>query len=153
MGKAAIGGAAVIGGAALIPSSKIFQATLAIVLASIVYQVAVAVALRGSLLGLEASDVSIITAVLETLMNLVDFGMTPQAAVAAPRFHQQYLPDTVFYETGGLPAPTLTALGTMGYSLKDQPRWSAVELIAITPDGALTGVSDRRRPAGAALGY
>ena len=44
----------------------------------------------------------IITAVLETLMNLVDFGMDPNAAVAASRLHQQYLPDTVFYETAGV---------------------------------------------------
>jgi gamma-glutamyltranspeptidase len=41
----------------------------------------------------------------------------------------------------------------MGYSLKEQPRWSAVELVAIAPDGTLTGVNDPRRPAGAALGY
>ncbi len=95
----------------------------------------------------------IITAVLETLMNLVDFAMPPDAAVAAPRFHQQYLPDTVFYETGGLPAATQSALAAMGYSLKEQPPWGAVELIAIAPDGTLTGVNDPRRPAGAALGY
>ena len=95
----------------------------------------------------------IITAVLEVLMNLIDFGMTPDQAVAAARFHQQYLPDTVFYETGGLPPATLSALQAMGYSLKEQPPWSAVELIALGVDGALTGVSDQRRPAGAALGY
>ena len=62
----------------------------------------------------------IITAVLETLMNLVDFGMSPDNAVAASRFHQQYLPDTVFYETNGLPPATLTALTDMGYSLTAQ---------------------------------
>jgi gamma-glutamyltranspeptidase/glutathione hydrolase len=95
----------------------------------------------------------IITAVLETLMNLVDFGMAPGDAVAAARFHQQYLPDTVFYETNGLPPATLAALATMGYSLKEQAPWGAVELIAISPDGTLTGVSDPRRSAGAALGY
>jgi len=95
----------------------------------------------------------IITAVLETLMNLVDFGMPTAEAVAAPRFHQQYLPDTVFYETGGLPPATLSALAAMGYTLKEQSPWGAVELIAITPDGTLTGVSDPRRPSGAALGY
>jgi gamma-glutamyltranspeptidase/glutathione hydrolase len=95
----------------------------------------------------------IITAVLETVMNLVDFGMTPDAAVAAPRFHQQYLPDTVFYETGGFSPQTLSALGAMGYSLKEQPPWGAVELIAIGADGRLVGVNDPRRPAGAALGY
>ncbi|HEU0215760.1 MAG TPA: gamma-glutamyltransferase [Stellaceae bacterium] len=95
----------------------------------------------------------IITAVLETLMNLVDFGMSPAEAVAAPRFHHQYLPDTVFYETGGLPPATLSALTRMGYNFKEQPHWSAVELVAIAPDGTLTGVNDPRRPAGAALGY
>jgi gamma-glutamyltranspeptidase/glutathione hydrolase len=95
----------------------------------------------------------IITAVLETAMNLIDFGMSPDRAVAAPRFHQQYLPDVVFYEKDGLAAPTLNALGTMGYSLKEQPPWGAVELIAIAPDGRLIGDNDPRRPAGAALGY
>jgi gamma-glutamyltranspeptidase / glutathione hydrolase len=95
----------------------------------------------------------IITAVLETLMNLVDFGMTPADAVAAPRFHQQYLPDTVFYETNGLPQATLSALAAKGYAFKEQPPWGAVELIAIAPDGTLIGVNDPRRPAGAALGY
>jgi putative tryptophan/tyrosine transport system permease protein len=67
VGTLLTGLAAVIGGAALLPSRKTFHVTLAIVLASIVYQLAVAVALRGSLLGLEASDVSIITAVLVLL--------------------------------------------------------------------------------------
>jgi gamma-glutamyltranspeptidase / glutathione hydrolase len=95
----------------------------------------------------------IITAVLETLMNLVDFGMSAEEAVAAARFHHQYLPDTVFYETGGLPPETLSALATMGYSLKEQAPWGAVELIAIGPNGKLIGINDSRRPAGAALGY
>jgi gamma-glutamyltranspeptidase / glutathione hydrolase len=95
----------------------------------------------------------IITAVLETLMNLVDFGMPPDAAVAAPRFHHQYLPDSIFYEKGGLPPETLGALTAMGHQVEERPPWGAVELIAIAPDGTLTGVNDKRRPAGAALGY
>lgn len=95
----------------------------------------------------------IITAVLETLMNLVDFGMDPNAAVAASRFHQQYLPDTVFYETAGLPVATVSALGAAGYNLKEQAPWGAVELIAVTSDGTFIGVNDPRRPAGAALGF
>jgi gamma-glutamyltranspeptidase/glutathione hydrolase len=95
----------------------------------------------------------IITAVLETLMNLVDFGLSPDAAVAASRFHHQYLPDTVFYEANGLPPATLSALAAMGHSFKEQAPWGAVELIAIGSDGTLTGINDPRRPAGAALGY
>jgi gamma-glutamyltranspeptidase/glutathione hydrolase len=95
----------------------------------------------------------ITTAVLETILNLVDFGMSPEQAVAAPRYHHQYLPDTLFYEKDGFSAEALSALAAMGYALKEQAPWGAVELIAIQPDGKLTGVNDPRRPAGAALGY
>jgi len=95
----------------------------------------------------------IITAVLETVMNLIDFRLEPAAAVAAPRFHHQYLPDTVLYEKDGLSPQTLSGLTAMGYSLKEQSPWGAVELIGIAPGGRFTGVNDPRRPAGAALGY
>ena len=56
----------------------------------------------------------IITAVLETVMNLIDFRMEPDSAVAAPRFHHQYLPDTLFYEKDGLSPGTVSALGGDG---------------------------------------
>jgi gamma-glutamyltranspeptidase/glutathione hydrolase len=103
----------------------------------------------------------IITAVLLTLTNIVDFGMTPQEAVAAPRFHHQFLPDTLFYERGGLSPDTLAALAARGHRLVERPQWGAVELIAIGPHGGsggapgsrLLGVNDPRRPAGAAVGY
>jgi gamma-glutamyltranspeptidase/glutathione hydrolase len=99
----------------------------------------------------------IITAVLETIANIVDFGLTPADAVAAPRFHHQWLPDALFYERGGFPPATLAALAERGYRLAERPPWGAVELIAISPDGApggaLLGVNDPRRPAGSADGY
>src|SRR5207302_3298195 len=99
----------------------------------------------------------IITAVLETLTNIVDFGLSPQDAVAAPRFHHQWLPDTLYYERGGLSADTLAALAERGYRLAEQSPWGAVELIAIGPDGGpgrhLLGINDPRRPAGSAEGY
>ena len=94
----------------------------------------------------------IITAVLETLTNIIDFGMAPQDAVAAPRFHHQFLPDTLFYERGGFAPATLAALAERGYHLAEQSPWGAVELIAIGPNGGpgghLLGVNDPRRPAG-----
>ena len=100
----------------------------------------------------------IISAVLETVTNVLDFAMTPQDAVAAPRFHHQWLPDTLYYERGGLPAATLAALAERGYHLQEQSPWGAVELIAIGPNGGpgdqhLLGVNDPRRPAGSAAGY
>ncbi len=94
----------------------------------------------------------IITAVLETIMNIVDYGMTPQQAVDAPRLHHQWLPDRVYYERGGLFPETAAALVGNGYTLVEQRPWGAVELIAVG-DGRFQGVSDPRRPAGAALGY
>ena len=94
----------------------------------------------------------ITTAVLETIANIVDFGLGPQQAVAAPRFHHQWLPDSLFYERGGLAPEIAEALAARGYRLVEQGPWGAVELIAIAPDGRLTGVNDPRRPAGAAIG-
>ena len=99
----------------------------------------------------------ITTAVLETITNIVDFAMTPQDAVAAPRFHHQWLPDTLYYERGGLLPATLARLAERGYRLAEQSPWGAVELISVGPNGGpggrLFGVNDPRRPAGSAVGY
>ncbi len=95
----------------------------------------------------------IATAVLETLANIVDFGLPPDQAVAAPRFHHQWLPDTLYYERGGLPPATLAGLAERGHRLVEQGTWGAVELIAIGPGRRLLGVNDPRRPAGSAAGY
>ena len=95
----------------------------------------------------------IITTVLETIANIVDFGLSPADAVAAARFHQQWLPDVLYYERDGFPPETRAALSERGHELKEQTPWGAVELIAIGPDDVLHGVNDPRRPAGAAIGY
>jgi gamma-glutamyltranspeptidase/glutathione hydrolase len=94
----------------------------------------------------------IITAVLETILNIVDYGMAPQEAVAAPRLHYQGLPDEVAYEPSGLSPETIAGLSSISYKLVEQRPWGAVELIEIA-NGRLYGVNDPRRPAGAAVGY
>jgi gamma-glutamyltranspeptidase / glutathione hydrolase len=94
----------------------------------------------------------IITAVLEAILDIVDYGMTPEEAVEAPRFHHQALPDEIAYERSGLAPEAVAALTSMGYKLVEQRPWGAVELIEIA-NGRLYGVSDPRRPAGAAVGY
>ncbi len=117
----------------------------------------------------------IITITLETIMNVIDYGMAPQEAVDAPRIHHQWLPDEVFYEPYGLSPDTIKILRGMGYKLTQQTAWGAAELIAIVPIDASTqsikagpggasvsgqvragfiyGANDNRRPAGAAVGY
>jgi gamma-glutamyltranspeptidase/glutathione hydrolase len=94
----------------------------------------------------------IITTVLETILDIVDYGMSAQEAVATPRFHHQGLPDQIAYERGGLTPEVIAELGGMGYKLVEQRPWGAVELIE-PRSGRLYGVNDPRRPAGAAVGY
>lgn len=94
----------------------------------------------------------IISTVLETIINIIDYGMAPQEAVDAPRAHHQWLPDEIGYEHAGLTPDTIAALGEMGYKLVEQKPWGAVELIEVA-NGRLYGASDSRRPAGAAVGY
>jgi gamma-glutamyltranspeptidase/glutathione hydrolase len=94
----------------------------------------------------------IITTVLETIINIVDYGMASREAVEAPRLHHQWLPDEVAYERSGLAPDTIVALTGMGYKLVEQRPWGAVELIEVA-NGRLLGINDPRRPAGAAVGY
>ncbi|HYZ41065.1 MAG TPA: gamma-glutamyltransferase, partial [Stellaceae bacterium] len=93
----------------------------------------------------------IITTVLETIMNILDYGMGPQEAVEAPRLHYQGQPDRVYFEANGLSREVVEQLTTMGYRLVQQRPWGAVELIELA-NGRLIGASDPRRPGGAAVG-
>jgi gamma-glutamyltranspeptidase/glutathione hydrolase len=117
----------------------------------------------------------IITITLQTVLNVIDYGMTPQDAVDAPRVHHQWLPDEVYYETNGLSPDTLAILRTMGYKMVEETPWGAAELILVGLPGTevasrkssgndssvsgnvrvgfVYGVNDPRRPAGAAVGY
>jgi gamma-glutamyltranspeptidase/glutathione hydrolase len=94
----------------------------------------------------------IITTVLETIMNIVDHRMTPQEAVDAPRLHHQSRPEEVLFERSGLSPEVVARLTEMGYKLVESRPWGAVELIEIA-HGRLRGATDRRLPAGAAVGY
>lgn len=96
----------------------------------------------------------IITITLETLLNVIDHKMDIQAAVDAPRIHQQWLPDIVYLEPGALLQRTREKLEKDGYRFKVQHPWGAAEAILINPGtGLLQGANDDRRPAGRALGY
>jgi gamma-glutamyltranspeptidase/glutathione hydrolase len=94
----------------------------------------------------------IITIVLETIMNVIDYGMSPQEAVEAPRLHHQGQPEKIYFEQSGLSSEVVKQLTGLGYELVEQKPWGALELIKIA-NGRLYGASDPRRPAGAALGY
>jgi gamma-glutamyltranspeptidase / glutathione hydrolase len=95
----------------------------------------------------------IITITLETILNVFDFGMDAQAAVDAPRIHMQWLPDQVQYEPNALSDAALATLRGDGYTFSEVPSWGSAQAIIIDPSGILQGGTDRRHPAGAALGY
>ena len=116
----------------------------------------------------------IITIVLETILNVIDYGITPREAVDAPRIHHQWLPDTIYAERRALSPDTRAALEAMGYSITEQANWGAAALIVVgaarepataadprpadsvsggeTRPGLFYGAMDSRRPAGAAIG-
>ena len=102
----------------------------------------------------------IITTVANVLMGVIDYGMNIQEAVNAPRFHNQWLPDTLNVEQWFSP-DTVQALQKMGYNVqiglhngKDvSPYWSDAECIAVDPKtGERLGASDGRNN-GKAVGY
>ena len=95
----------------------------------------------------------IITSVLQTLLNVIDFDMNAGEAVAAPRIHHQWLPDRIDYEPGALTEETLATLGSMGHRL--HKRGKAAEVHAIRNDideNVLSGGADPRWE-GTAAGY
>jgi gamma-glutamyltranspeptidase / glutathione hydrolase len=96
---------------------------------------------------------TIINTVLETILDVVDFGMNVQEAVDAPRFHHQWLPDRIRYERFGFSPDTLALLAARGHTLDEVSGQGVAEAIVLNAaDNLLEGGSDRRRPDGAALG-
>jgi len=92
--------------------------------------------------------------VLQTILNVVDFGMEAQAAVDAPRIHHQWLPDRIGFEKGRMDAAVMEALKARGHALYERPRTGVAQVIVVGPDGNLVGGADHLRWAeSAAVGY
>ncbi len=88
---------------------------------------------------------TIITTTLQTVLHVVDYGMDAQAAVSAPRIHQQWQPETTRIEEHGLDAGTQRALEKLGHRFKVSGRgWGNAMCIVNTADGTLEGGADPR---------
>lgn len=87
---------------------------------------------------------TIMTSVFQTILNVVDFGMDMQEAVAAPRFHHQWLPDEVALERDAVSKVVRHSLSTTGYKLVDRASIGRVDAILMLPDGAMQGGADPR---------
>ena len=104
----------------------------------------------------------IITAVLHTVLNVIDYGMNVQEAVDAPRFHQQWLPDVTNMDLFGISPDTRKLLEANGQKLGNPqpPNHLAAILIGAPSLGGkpvgknrFYGANDPRRNTGLALGY
>jgi gamma-glutamyltranspeptidase/glutathione hydrolase len=89
---------------------------------------------------------TIITSVLQTILNVYEFNLSMQEAVDAPRFHHQWLPDVVTFEPKGFDGLLLKQLQKKGYQIKQENSviLGKVDAILRLPNGKLEGGADYR---------
>ncbi len=89
---------------------------------------------------------TIITSVLQTILNVYEFGMDIQSAINAPRFHHQWLPEKIEFENGVFDEVSMKKLQEKGYDIKqDYTRViGRVDAILISKNGIITTGADPR---------
>lgn len=95
---------------------------------------------------------TIITTVLQIVLNVLVYDMDVRKAVAAPRVHHQWLPDRLNVESWGLDTLTIADLKRRGHQIEERPSWGNANAIVVMPDGSLEGAADPRGE-GAASGF
>ena len=89
---------------------------------------------------------TIITSVLQCMLNVFEYGMTMQESVSQPRFHHQWLPDDVMFEPKGFDPAVIAKLKAKGYVPKEENFViiGRVDAILVEKDGTLEGGADPR---------
>ncbi len=83
------------------------------------------------------------TSIFQTLVNIIEFNMRTEDAVNKPKFHHQWLPDTLRVEKD-FPQPVRDALQKMGYAIKQRENIGRTEVIKVLADGRFEAVADKR---------
>lgn len=86
---------------------------------------------------------TIITSVFQTLLNILEFNLSPEEAVNKPKFHHQWLPDQIDVEKD-FPESTIMALEQMGYKVVKRDAIGRTEVIKINTNRTLEAVGDKR---------
>lgn len=95
----------------------------------------------------------IISAVIQTVTNIIDHDMDIQSAIDAPRVHHQWLPDELLYEPEGFSPDTLALLSGYGHTFADKPiNIAQATGIMVDKQGVRLGAIDSRGD-GMAMGY
>ncbi len=95
---------------------------------------------------------TIITTVLQVLLNVLVYELDVAAAIAAPRFHHQWLPDRLILQETGFAPETVENLRQRGHEIEQWQGWGNANAIVVQPDQTLAGAADPRGD-GAALGW
>ena len=93
---------------------------------------------------------TIVTGVLQVMLDVIDFHLSPGTSINLPRIHEQAAPAAIIIEQK-MPQKTDTALTQMGYQVKEVPMLGAVGIMTMQP-GNLKGAADPRK-GGMASGY
>lgn len=83
------------------------------------------------------------TSVFQTIVNIIDFGLSTEDAVNKPKFHHQWLPDTLEIENG-FSKSTAQSLEKMGYKLRQRSGIGRTEVIRVLPGNKFEAVADSR---------
>jgi len=87
---------------------------------------------------------TIITAVYQTILNVIDHKMNMQQAVNASKTHHQWLPDRILYEINGVDSLVLSQLKKLGHILEPRTAIGKMDAVLILPNGKMQGGADPR---------